>query len=347
VGIEFIGDVYHLDHDGGFRNTASTELNAEGVHFGRWWDIEFGLPAANSRGWGFASVREHQAENNPRVVTLEADDYAVSEEQNLLDREMMTWLTRPVDSPDTAAAHLLHTICAAHRERRRLACRVTDPRILVTLSGFEAVASRFSVEIFCNWNWPPMAGYTARPFAAEPSALRDDDWVFEESECGVRVYESGSGREIDVLPEIVPVNEPEFNPLLARRLLRACLHLQNKSARQIAIYGAGSHTRSLLQWGLPDTLELAAIVQTSSLATIASMSIDAVLLSSTSFESDMAEECRRQEIRNVVALYGDWLPLLPEEGWLRHQENVPVRKAADGVVSNKMLEVSHHPVCAG
>jgi hypothetical protein len=39
-------------------------------------------------------------------------------------------------------------------------------------------------------------------------------------------------------------------------------------------------------------------------------------------------------------------PLLSEEGWLRRNKKVPFRSAADGVVRNKMLEFTHHPVCA-
>src|SRR5260370_31048381 len=138
IGVEFIGDVYHLDHEGGFRNTGSDQLNSSAVHFGRWWDIEFGLPVTNRDGWGFSDLREHSL-INPGIVTLEPEDYAVSEEQNPCDREVMTWLNPPSNSPDTAAALLLHTICAAHREQRRLICRPYDPRLAVTLSSFDAL----------------------------------------------------------------------------------------------------------------------------------------------------------------------------------------------------------------
>jgi hypothetical protein len=312
VGIEFIGDVYHLDHEGGFRNTSASELNSNSVHFGRWWDIEFGLPVNNPAGWGFNGVRERQFANHPRISILEPANLAISEEQNRIDHEMIAWLTCPPDSPDTSTAFLIHAICAAHRQHRRLICRIEDPRLLVALSGLEAVASRFDVRICCSWKWPEISGYTIRPFEPEPAVLNDSDWIAEElagSNGSIRLYEYGSARDVDVLPTAVPVNDPEFNPVLARRLLRACLLLQREetlSKTKIAIYGSGGHTRSLLQWGLPDGIELVEILDSRSLATLKNRSVDAVLLSSSSFESDMLEACRHEGIRNVVSLYNDW-----------------------------------------
>jgi hypothetical protein len=311
IGIEFIGDVYHLDHKGGFRNTSAVALNTDAVHFGRWWDIEFGLPVTNSEAWGFHSLKERQLRNHPRITVLESQDYAVSEEQNAIDRSMIPWLTRSADTPDTSAALLLHAICAAHRQERRLICRIEDRQLLATLSGFDAVASRFSVQICCNWKWPRISGYNIRPFESEPMVLDAADWIFEENAGGIRVYENGSARDIDIFPKTLPVTEPEFNPMLARRLLRACLQLQsnrNRPAKKIAIYGAGGHTKSLLQWGIPDNIELESIVDSRSLTTLANrnVEIDAVLLSSSSFETDMLENCRKQGIDNVIALYGDW-----------------------------------------
>ena len=37
--------------------------------------------------------------------------------------------------------------------------------------------------------------------------------------------------------------------------------------QQIAIYGAGSHTRSLLDWGLPDHLSLLGFIETQQVST--------------------------------------------------------------------------------
>jgi hypothetical protein len=180
----------------------------------------------------------------------------------------------------------------------------------------EAVASRFSVPIYCNakfprWSEHGIAGYTVRPVTQEPETLRHDDWIVEETDSGLRIHAYGDGVEIQPLPTVVCVREPEFNPVLTRRLLRACLQLQEQEAKRVAIYGAGGHTASLLRWGLPDNLQLAAIVDTGSLSYLRSIRLDAVLLSSASFESDMAAECRRRCIRNVIALYGDW----PKDIW--------------------------------
>jgi len=331
IEIEFIGDVFHLDHEGGFRNTSAAELNTNAVHFGRWWDIEFGLPVTNRDDWGFYGLAEHVGENDPRIITLDPKNYAVSHAQDQLDRQVMAWVTRPPDSPDTAAALLFHVICGAHRENRRLICRLRDARLAATLSGFDAVASRFSVEICCNWNWPVISGFSLRAFATEPDVLRHTDWIFEENDHGIRIYEYGSGCDIDVLPTLARVNAPEFNPVLSRRWLRACLQLQKQGTTKIVICGAGSHTQSLLRWGLPDNIELLAIVGSNDLRSASGIArslkkgktagreapVDhsnpppAILLSSASFESDMLETCRRRGIDAVIALYGDW----PRDLW--------------------------------
>jgi hypothetical protein len=310
IPIKFAGSVYHLDHDGGFRNTHADDRNSAGAHFGTWWDIEFGLPVSNRADWGFSNLRERPFKNDSRMVELESKDYVIREQEDYRDRELMTWLTRPQDSSDTAAAVFLHAICAAQREKRRLICRVRDARLAVTLSGFESVASRFGVQIYCNWNWPRLPGYTVRPFSPEPRVLRDIDWILEETDCGIHVFENASGCQIDALPQRILVDEPQFNPVLARRLLYAYLGLQEAGTEKIAIYGAGSHTRSLLEWGLPDTIELVGIIET--LGTAGTLPRDiAILLSSSAFESDMLEACRERGIHNVVALYGDW----PRDLW--------------------------------
>jgi hypothetical protein len=302
VQIEFIGNVFHLDHDGGFRNTMPEQRNSSSAHFGSWWDIEFGLPVGNRANWGFSNLRERAIKDDPRMIELDAKDYVVSEGEEGLDRQIMTWLTRPPDSPDNAAALLLHCICAAHRQLRRLICRIADPRSAVTLSGFRSVAEDFGVQIHCDWNWPQIPGYTVWSFEQEPALLRKSDWIVEERDSSLQVFENGSGCELDILPKTRPVIKPEFNPVLARRLLRAYLRLQQQGTRKIAIYGAGSHTQSLLRWGVPDEIELIGIIEN---ATSLPNSF-AILLSSASFESDMIEACRVRGLHNVIPLYSDW-----------------------------------------
>jgi len=324
IAIEFIGDVYHLDHDQGFRNTPSDKRNAEGAHFGNWWDIEFGLPISIADNWGFADVSDYASNTDLRIATLDANGYEISAEQDNRDRHLMTWLTRPADSADSAGAMLLHAICAAHYQGRRLICRIEDPRLAVTLAGFDCVAAPFGVEIRSNWTWPEMPGYTLRPFLREPASLQHTDLIVQETDGHLFVFGAGAGFEVDVLPRKVPVGEPEFNPVLARRLLYAYLNLQEQGTTAFAIYGAGSHTKSVLSWGVPDRLALLAIVETGRRASdlaLPCFSVSeacsrlpadaAVLLSSSSFESDMLQACRDHGIPNVVALYSDW----PRDFW--------------------------------
>jgi hypothetical protein len=307
LNIEFIGDVYHLDHDGGFRNTSTAKLNTDAVHFGRWWDIEFGLPAANPSHWGFSNLREKQFKRDPRIAILDAADYFTSEVDDRRDREIMAWLTRPPALPDVHIAFLLHSICAAHREQRRLICRVTNVQLLVSLYGLQAVASRFGVDIRCNTNLPQVPGFTARQFTSEPARLQTGDWLLEETEWGLRVREFETDLKIDVLPKVQKMDEPEFDPVLVRRLLRAYLKLQSDGVRDIAIYGAGSHTKNLLKWGVPDSLRVKSILQTLP----DTLDVDTILLSSASFESDMLQECKLRQVPNVISLYTDW----PRDMW--------------------------------
>jgi hypothetical protein len=307
VDIEFIGDVYHLDHEDGFRNTDPKSRNANRVHFGRWWDIEFGLPVTNSIDWGFSDVRQRGVDREGRITTLCGRSYYVTDEQNARDREMMRCLTHPAGVPDTASAFLLHAICAAHRLARRLICRITEPRLLAILSGFDVVASRFSIDIRCNSRLPAAPGHTRRSFSREPAAFSASDLLLEEAGANLQLSECETGRELPVLPTAVKVDEPDFNPILGRRLLRAYLQLQRDGHKTVAIYGGGGHTNELLRWGMPDSIRLVQCFK----ELRDTVAADAVLLSSASYESDMLAQCRQAGTPNVIALYADW----PAEMW--------------------------------
>jgi hypothetical protein len=306
VNVEFFGDVFHLDHEGGFRNTPQEELNAPAVHFGKWWDIEFGLPLTNPAEWGFQGLAEHQSGPGRRIVTLDPRGYWVAKERDREDREIMGWLSRSTDTPDTNVATLLHAICAAHRRGNRLICRFQSPALATTLAGFDIIARRFGVRIYCNWHWPRLPGYTVHRFMFEPAVRRENDWIVEQVGDGLRVYQRDTGRDVEVLPSTVRVDAPEFNPILSRRLLLAFLRLQKEGARKIAIFGKGGHTRELMHWGIPDSIQFAGTIDSNSLATTPPPKVDAVLLSSASFESDMLEVCLRHKLPNPIALYGDW-----------------------------------------
>jgi hypothetical protein len=243
-----------------------------------------------------------------RITTLGGRGYYVTDEQNARDREVMTWLTYPPGVQDTASAFLLHAICTAHRLGRRLICRISEPRLLVTLSGFDVVASRFSIDIRCNSQLPAFPGYTNRGFSAEPAALRSSDLLLEESDgAHLQLSEHGSGRELSVLPENVKVYGPDFNPVLGRRLLRAYLQLQSEGHKTIAIYGGGGHTNELLRWGMPDGIRLVQCFKELE----DNVAADAILLSSASYESDMLARCRKLGTPKVIALYTDW----PRDMW--------------------------------
>src|SRR5262249_38274549 len=146
-------------------------------------------------------------------------------------------------------------------------------------------------------------------FEAEPDVLREDDWIVEETNGAICVHEIGSGCHVDVLPKTIPVNEPEFNPVLARRLLYAYLRLQESAIVNVAIYGAGSHTQSLLRWGMPDSISIVGTVGSEedfNPEQTFNAQNSAILLSSASFEADMLDDCRHRGIQNVIALYTDW-----------------------------------------
>lgn len=302
IDIDFIGDVYHLDHDGGFRNTAPDQLNGERVHFGRWWDIEFGLPVQNSAEWGFSGIGESMLDVDGHVTILNSSHHQISDEQNTKDREMHGWLTRPAGIPDKEGAFLLHAICAAHREKRRMICRIKNRGLLATLSGFDAVASLFSVDVRCNEALPVADGYTRHAFTPEPEFPEPEDWLIEEAEGELKAFDQATGQPLDILPRTSKTDEPDFNPVLARRLLYAYLRLQSGGHRTIAIYGRGGHTQQLLKWGIPDSLQVLDCFESLPQSTYA----DAVVLSSASFESDMIERCRLHNVSNVIALYTDW-----------------------------------------
>jgi hypothetical protein len=168
-----------------------------------------------------------------------------------------------------------------------------------------------------------MEGFTLRDFALEPEELPPHTWLLREVDGELVLTEPGCDRILDVLPRKRPILKPPFNPVLSRRLLRACLRMQSEGVRRIAIYGAGGHTEELLQWGLPDEFELVAIVTSDGashrtwdvpvvpLRSASSLELDALLLSSSSFEPEMISLAEQAGARRVIPLYSDW----PADFW--------------------------------
>jgi hypothetical protein len=319
IGIQFIGRAYHLDHGDGFQRTSREVREGSAVPFGEIWDIEFGFPVFNREDWGLAGLPEKAFNSNPSIVEIDATLYSISPERDLQDRLLRYWITWPASTPDLASATFFHAICLAHRRNSRLICRLTSPQAAVALSGMSIVAREFGISIFCNWEWPVLEGLKIKPFVPEPPNLEESDLLLDEEERRFTIVEPGTGHPINPLPERMPVRMPRFNPLMVRRLLRACLLLQKIEVRTIVIYGAGSHTEDILEWGLPDGIKAVAIATSQPqiqrnvlglpLIEIGKLALnppDAILLSSSAFEEDMFDVAHRAGFQNIIPLYRDW-----------------------------------------
>jgi len=213
-------------------------------------------------------------------------------------------------------ALLLHAIDAAGRRSRRLVCRLQNPHLVATLSGLTAVGAVYGIRVCTSWIWPALDARTPRQ-VEHPAPLDPEDWLLYDRDGEVEIIECGSGNVVRVEPIAQPIRHPTLDPLLARRLLGAYARLREGDARTIALYGAGSHTSALLRWGIPDALRVSAVIVSDphertfegisvvSPAEAVKLGLDAVLLSSRSFESDMLEEASAVGLRNVMPLYAD------------------------------------------
>lgn len=320
IKIHFVGNVYHLEHEGGFRNTPGHMRESHKAHFGGPWDIEFGLPVRNPEDWGFASLPLLNLEKTPAAGVLDSRVFHIARDAEEQAHQAVRWLTHPERTPDLLSAALLHCILAAHKAGRRLNVRIQDAAAAVAAYGLSAVGRAFGVDIRCNWIWPRLPGWTIAPFQPEPERLCDLDWIFEQQEAAWRAKQALTGSILDILPKRVPLSDPPFNPLLARRLLRGFLRLERQGSKRIAIYGAGSHTRDLLRWGVPESITVAGIIVSGpargqisdipvrSISELNPHDVDAVLLSSIPFESEMKSRAEQAGFRNIIPLYSDWPP---------------------------------------
>lgn len=163
-----------------------------------------------------------------------------------------------------------------------------------------------------------MPGFSLPIFQKEPPQPSPHDYILEEKDGTLRLFEAGSHLDIDVLPKNNCVGKPEYNPLLLKRLLLACLKMRKDAIRRIAIFGAGRHTEELLNWGLPDDFEIVALLKSSDgieekwgkqvleTSAIPSLGLDAILLSSSSFEPEMKLLAEQNGAARVISLYSDW-----------------------------------------
>lgn len=319
IPIEFIGEVYHLDHAQGFRLTPPEQRDTETAHFGGNWDFEFGIPVTNRDGWGMTRCSEESDPSN-RVTTLRLTRPLFSESEQAEDEQWHHWLSPPPGGTDWSRLRLLHGLLYAAATGRRLLIRPESPKEAVAAVGLARVAAFEGMEVSCPWNWPQCGWANLPESPTKAFQLEQGDLLLEETGEGWKLT-SINGPELDFLPlRLAPVS-PSFNPFLCRRLLRALLRCQRDGIRRIALYGAGGHTRGLLAWGLPDWLDCRAILAESVPSEgirgipvfrpdrFEFKEVDAVMLSSVSYENEMLESLSRiAPSLPVIPIYSDWPP---------------------------------------
>jgi hypothetical protein len=322
VAIEFIGKIFHLDHAGGFRNTPPSERNSGAVHFGGLWDIEFGLPLVADPSWGFPDAREGAV--GDRVAELSGPAAEEVEEDGLA--ECLAW---PAGAADRFSALAAHAVFRAAECGTPLHIEASCARDAVAIAGLAAVGAAHGVVVTSAWTWPPLPDLRPRPLSC-PAGVPGAGGLAMTRAGGRFELVGSSADPIGWLPTRLPLGDVPHNPMLGRRLLRAWLRLCEIGARRLAIYGAGSHTEELLRWGVPDRFSVQAVLVTTAqpsdgrflagvpvrgIGEVSPADVDAVLLSSIPYESEMAETARQAGFATVVPLWSDW----PREFWNKSQ----------------------------
>ena len=318
VPIESLGTVYHLEHSGGFQGTPPELRDTPAAHFGGIWDFEFGLPVLNREDWGLARCREVPGPHE-RISILEPPPRLFTPEEDEEDRRWQEWLSPAPDLFDPGTPEILYAILRCYEERRPLVLRPDQPRSAVAAAGLSRVAVSHGIPVFWNWRWPSYSWLTLPEFPTEPSHLSGAALVLEERQGSWLAKHRDESPAGSLLPAKHPPRRPKFNRFLVRRLLRAFLTGRAKGYRRLAVFGAGGHTRELLTWGRPDWLQYEAVLSsTPSGATLGSLpvfhpaafdytTVDAVLLSSASFEGEMLELL--DDLKPgvpVLPLYAEW-----------------------------------------
>jgi len=325
VPIHFAGTVFHLEHEGGFRNTRPEDRLSPFVHFGVPWDIEFGLPTLNSDAWGLADAVTTSTSDGIEVLSTSPTLRRLAVADGVPD--LKGWLGGA--EPDWLTAGWLYAIFGAYRARRRLWVSLESGRTAARLQGFLRMAREIGVEVCGRWQWPAIDGFSMTTLSSGPlGGPARGDWCVTETKSGLSLTIDGLAASL--FPRRRQVTAPVFNPLLTRRLLRAWVELHAAGARRVLVYGAGSHTRELLSFGWPDTQTVAGIVVTggpdgrfcdlpvTALERINPRIADAIVLSSASYEPEMLESARLARFGHVVPLYSSWPARLsrtaPESG---------------------------------
>lgn len=328
VAVKYIGTVYHLDHGEGFRNTPDALRNSDAAHFGAAWDFELDVPLEPPDAWGLADAELREDDRLHGVVHASAPR-AVSRWRATCDRDAAMWSWVRASGSDVVRAGLMHAITAAAVHDRALVVEPRDARSAAAAWGLARVARAQRVDVRVRWEWPVWCRVADREDRAATGAAGPHAWTATLDDAGIDVHGAG-GERIDISPRRHGFTGARFNPLLARRLLRAWLQMHRAGWRRVAIYGAGSHTGSLLSMGVPDWLTMAAIVVSGqseagsqqrvaigmlhmgqgsdipvlSIEDLDRGAVDGVLLSSVSYEADMR---RRAEAAGwpTMPLYAD------------------------------------------
>lgn len=317
IPIQLLGDVYHLDHAQGFRRTPQEQRDSTAAHFGGNWDFEFGVPVTNREGWGLARCRE---EPDGRITTLRLAGPLFTANEETEDRQWQQWLGPPPGDSDQGRLRLLYALLHAAETRRRLVIRPQTPSGAVAAAGLVRVARSQDLSVSCPWDWHACSWANLPELPADCIQPGPGELLLEETAAGWELTVAGGSR-LDPLPRRLPSASPSFNPFLCRRLLRALLRCLRHGFRRIALFGAGGHSRELLRWGLPDWLDCRAILAESGPADplrgipvarpgrFDFRQVDAVVLSSVSYEGEMLETLSRLAPSvPVIPLYSDWPP---------------------------------------
>ncbi len=318
IPIEFLGNVYHLDHEEGFRNAPASTRDNAAAHFGGLWDFEFGVPVHNRRAWGLNECT-HEAGSSRRLETLKTDCPLFSADEQHEDQLWRQWLQASDDAPDESGLWLLYSILATAVNRSRLVVRPQNGRSAVAAAGTASVAISEGLPVFCKWHWPVCTWMTLPAFQSEPIPLQPTDLVLRERNDSWALKSAQGDPLPPPFPSNLPPELPRFNRLLTRRFLRALLRCRVAGFRRIALFGAGGHTKELLRWGLPDWIQCPALLSTTGtedpirgipitpIRDFNFAAVDAILLSSLSYEGEMLEELHQHapEAR-VLPLYSDW-----------------------------------------
>lgn len=318
VDVKFLGKVFHLDHEGGFRNTPPEERGSVRAHFGGLWDIEFGLPLAANPDWGFPALASRRL--TERVEELRLSSATVPHVGSDALAQYLAW---PPGEPDNFSAALAHAVFAVAVAGRSLEVHPSTPKEAAAAVGMAAVARAFGVETHVEWDWTALSERNLFGASAPSRRSGRGDVRLSRHGDGWALSVPGRSRPCNPQPRRLRCEGPAHNPMLGRRLLRAWLRLRELGARRVAIYGAGGHTEELLRWGVPDCFSVDAVLVTNggmgdiggipvrSVHAVSPSDFDAVLLSSIPYEAEMADNARSAGFGVVVPLWSDW----PREFW--------------------------------